>query len=309
MLAFLKKVGGFIGRHWLWFVGGILVVVIVVVSFLLRGAMLDAGLIGHKATATPVVEATTVVAATEVPQETATETALAIATATTTLEPTATAISTPEGQADVRTEVGTMTTNHWAIKLYDGVTDQMEGWAKVLKDPVLDWSKFPNVDFPAHQFLARDGVEYGMAESAYCQQGQTCDINVPAMHYRLITGDYAINGVDTCKKSADTDPGCGIVFFNVGSVTAMLRNQHVDYGFTVEGRYWNGDVLPTTIWALTSNTAFNMLNEGATVLGVSLPVNAGANCSSAFGCKSARLTVVIMSGNQILLVATTVVSK
>ena len=73
MLAFLKKVGGFIGRHWLWFVDGILVVVIVVVSFLLRGAMLDAGLIGHKATATPVVEATTVVAATEVPQETATE--------------------------------------------------------------------------------------------------------------------------------------------------------------------------------------------------------------------------------------------
>jgi hypothetical protein len=129
------------------------------------------------------------------------------------------------------------------------------------------------------------------------------------MHYRLITGDYVINGVDECQKASKTDPGCGIALFNVGDVTAMFRDQHVDYGFTVEGRYWNGDAMPTTLWARTSNTFYNMLNEGGTAFGIPLPVNMGANCSSAFGCKSVRLTVVIISGNQILLKATTTVTR
>ncbi len=207
-----------------------------------------------------------------------------------------------EGQADVRSEVGKMSTNGWDIVMYDGVTDQMKTWAGSFKAPALDWSQYPNVDFPKHDFLAKDGVEYGMAESAFCQQDQTCDVNVPAMHYRLITGDYAINGVDECKKASDTEPGCGIILVNVGNVTAMFRDQHVDYGFTVEGRYWNGDAMPVTLWALSSNTAYNMLNlEGN--------VNMGANCSVPGGCASVRLTIVIMSGNQILLKATTTVTR
>jgi hypothetical protein len=207
-----------------------------------------------------------------------------------------------EGQADVRAQVASFKTGSWDITTYEGVTDQMNGWAKNLKDPVMDWSKFPNVDFPKYGFKAADGVEYGMAESAFCQQDQTCDINVPAMHYRLITGDYAINSVDECKKASETDPGCGIILVNVGNVTAMFRDQHVDYGFTVEGRYWNGDAMSTTLWALSSNTVYNMLNgEGH--------VNMGANCSVPGGCPSVRLTIVIMSGNQILMKATITVTK
>lgn len=222
---------------------------------------------------------------------------------TTTAQPTeAPATGVPEGQADVRGIVNTTTVNGWTVTTYEGVTDQITDWANSLKAPVTDWSEFPNVDFARHDFLARDGVEYGMAESAYCQQGQTCDVNVPARHYRLITGDYVFDSIDSCTKKLDTDPGCGIAFFNVGEVTAMFRNQHVDYGFTVNGRFWNGDAMPTTIWALMSNTAFNMLNKGGNSV-----VNRGANCSLAAGCKSVRLTVVIMSGNQILAKATTIV--
>jgi uncharacterized protein YceK len=221
------------------------------------------------------------------------------------LSPTATTVPTATlatGQADVRAQVDSFKTGNWNVTTFQGITDQITGWGKNLKDPVKDWSKFPNVDFPKYSFKATDGVEYGMAESAYCQQDQTCDINVPAMHYRLITGDYDINGVDECKKISETDPGCGIILVNVGNVTAMFRNQSVDYGFTVEGRYWNGNAMPTTIWALSSNTVYNMLNvEG--------DVNMGANCSVSGGCTSVRLTTVIMSGNQILLKATTIVTR
>lgn len=218
----------------------------------------------------------------------------------------ATSVSTEatpsEGKPVVGNEVSSFTTGKWNVVTYKGVTDQIAGWGKDLKDPVLDWSEFPNVDFPKYSFKAADGVEYGMAESAFCQQGQTCDVNVPAMHYRLITGDYAITGVDECKKASDNDPGCGIILINVGGVTAMFRDQHVDYGFTVEGRYWNGDAMPVTIWALSSNTLYNMLNEAG-------DVNMGANCSVYNGCQSVRISVVIMSGNQILLKATTTVAR
>jgi len=194
-----------------------------------------------------------------------------------------------------------VTTGNWEVSYYTGVTDQMRGWGRDLKDLVTDWSEFPNVDFPKYNFLAKDGVEYGMAESAYCQQSQTCDVNVPAMHYRLVTGDYNIPGIDECSFDNDK-AGCGIALFNVGVTTAMFRGSKVDYGFTVEGRYWNGDAMATTIWALMSNTAYNMLNKESNV-------NMGANCSSPDGCAKVRLTVVVLSGNQLLMKAVTIVNR
>lgn len=236
------------------------------------------------------------------PEATSTPTAIVLATSVATEATSVSTEAAPTGLPVIGNEVSSFTTGKWNVITYKGVTDQIAGWGKDLKDPVLDWSEFPNVDFPKYSFKAADGVEYGMAESAFCQQGQTCDVNVPAMHYRLITGDYAITGVDECKKATDKDPGCGIILINVGGVTAMFRDQHVDYGFTVEGRYWNGDAMPVTIWALSSNTLYNMLNQAG-------DVNMGANCSVYNGCQSVRIAVVIMSGNQILLKATTTVAR
>lgn len=201
----------------------------------------------------------------------------------------------------VSTPLTTTQQGGWKVELYEGATDQMKGWIRQLEDLVKDWSKFPNVDFQKYSFKASDGVEYGMDESAYCQRSQTCDVNVPAMHYRLITGDYNIQGIDECSFDKD-GAGCGIALFNVGDVTAMYRESMVDYGFTVEGRYWNGDAMPTTIRALMSNTAYNMLN-------MSGEVNPGANCSSPNGCPRVKLTFVVISGNQLLMKGTTTVTK
>lgn len=248
-------------------------------------------------TATPVLTATIAALQTQVAMGPVTGTPLAGVTGTPVVN--ATPNSTPS-TAITLTPLAITTTGNWQIAYYDGVTDQMRGWGRDLKNLVTDWSKYPNVDFTKYNFKAKDGVEYGMAESAYCQRSQTCDVNVPAMHYRLITGDYNIPGIDEC--SFDNGAGCGIALFNVGNVTAMYRESHVDYGFTVEGRYWNGDAMATTIHALMSNTAFNMLNQSG-------GVNAGANCSVPGGCGKVRLTVVIISGNQLLMKATTTVSK
>lgn len=211
----------------------------------------------------------------------------------------------PSGLTPVATSVGSSDggnsdNSSWSITYFAGATDQTHGWGDNLKPLVINWSKFPNVDFPEYDFNAQDGVEYGMAESAYCQQDTRCDVNTAAMHYRLITGDYNISGVDSC--TATDRMGCAIMLVNVGDVTAMWRDSHVDYGFTVTGRYWNGDAMATTIFALGSNTMYNMLNgEGA--------VNAGANCSVPNGCTSVRFAVVITSANQALMKAVTVVAK
>ena len=60
--------------------------------------------------------------------------------------------------------------------------------------------------------------------------------------------------------------------------------------------------MSSTIHALMSNTAYNILNQAG-------GVNAGANCSVPGGCAKVKLTVVIISGNQLLMKATTTVNK
>ena len=197
------------------------------------------------------------------------------------------------------TAVSTATMGGWNISYYKEATPALKQWK--FENLVKDWKDFPNVDFKPYNFLAKDGLEYGMAESAYCQRSQTCDINVPAMHYRLVTGDYSIKGIDSCQGEV-TKAGCGIMLVNVGNVTAMFRESMVDYGFTVAGRYWNGETLPIAIRALLSHVAHNMTNQES-------KVNQGANCSVSDGCQSVRLTFVVISGNEMLLKGTTLVSK
>lgn len=207
---------------------------------------------------------------------------------------------TTEGQA-LGVQVDSFQTGNWKITTNEGVTSQMKEWTKNLKDPVAGWSEFPNVDFPKQGFKASNGLEYGMAESAFGQLNSKADFNIAAMHYRLFTGDYAIEGVDECHADQTGGTGCAIAVFNVGNVTAMYRGATLDYGFTVTGRYWNGDAMSTTVWALASNTYFNMTDANA--------VNRGANCSIPGGCTKVRFTWVVTSGNEVLLKATTTIGQ
>lgn len=215
--------------------------------------------------------------------------------------PTATVAATP-----VKMNVAPSTQQgSWTIDYFDGATDQMKGWK--FDDLVKDWSATSDTDFPKYNFQAKDGLEWGMKESAYCQRFQKCDINTQARGYRVVTGDYTIPGIDSCI--APEGLGCGIILVNVGDVTAMWRESSVDYGWTVTGRYWNGNALPTAIRAMLSNRAYEMLNVGASIGPFTMPVNAGANCSSAFGCQRVRLTFAITSGNELLVKGTQVVSR
>lgn len=201
------------------------------------------------------------------------------------------------------TAIGTTTTSgqsaSWTLEIFNGATPQMLAWQWRDLNPSL-WPVFPNVDNVNAGFLAANGLEYGEDESGYCEQQELCDVVVPAMHYRVITGDYSL-GFDTC--TAQNGQGCGIILVNVGNVSASFEDVSVDFGFTVWGRYWNGDVLNDAIWATLSHVGNNMLDMDSELNPNELQ-NAGANCSVPTGCTSARLTFVIVSGNEVLIKGT-----
>jgi len=227
---------------------------------------------------------------------------------TETLEPIATATATEAATPEKIATGENVEVGDWNVEIFDGATDQMRGWIEELKnlDPVK-WPNFPNVDNPQAGFVAANGLEYGMAESVYCQQDQTCDIPISAGHYRIITADYDIPGIDACMGS-EANQGCGIMLINVGDVTANFRDAKVDTGFTVFGRYWNGDKLPEAIYGGLSHVANNMLNLNS-ALNPDGSVNAGANCSVREGCKSVRLAFAIISGNELLVKGVTTVNR
>lgn len=191
----------------------------------------------------------------------------------------------------------------WKIEYFSGATLQMKAWVFQPLDPVL-WPMFPNVD--NGKYLASQGVEYGEDLDTFCQQGQICDFVVAARHYRLYTGDYNFTGVGTCV--AEDRRGCALMVVNVGDVTAIFRNQNFDTGFTVTGRYWDGNYLSQAIWATLSYASNNMLNLNST-LNPSPINNAGANCSVPEGCLSVENTFVVISGNEILFIGRSVVEK
>jgi len=222
-----------------------------------------------------------------------------VPTATSAVEPTATTSQNTPGSEPV----GQLVIGKWKISYFDGVTVQMKSWTFKDLDPKL-WPVFPNVDNAGYP--AANGVEYGMAESVFCQQDQRCDFEVAARHYRLFTGDYKIEGVGECHTHDGI--GCAIAVFNVGDVTAFWASQEMHDGFTVTGRYWNGDVLPHAVWALLSNAVSNMLNLNSP-LNQNGGTNAGANCSVPDGCVGVDVTFVITSGNQVLVTGHTTINK
>lgn len=214
---------------------------------------------------------------------------------------TATLGSTPTPGA-TGTPTGPMGEGEWMIQYFGGATDEMHDWTFSKLDPAT-WSAFPNVDngsYPASQ-----GLEYGEDLTTFCQFQETCDFVVPARHYRLYSGDYELDGVGSCY--ARDQRGCALMVVNVGEVTASFEDQTFDAGFTVWGRYWDGNYLPQAIWAGLSHVANNMMNLSSTLNPGG--TNAGANCSVPDGCSSVEATFVVTSGNEILMVGRAVVSR
>lgn len=219
------------------------------------------------------------------------------------------------GNADVRKQVDTFKVGNWTVTTYEGVTPQMVNWFKGMKDlDPANWPTFPNVDNPKVGFKAANGLYYGLDERNYCDN-DICDVLVQARGYNNITGDYDLGFV--AHKAADDKLGSALLLINVGEVTANFEDVHVDNGFSVAERYFNGDELQQAIWGVTSHTTAAMLNfpviadatTGRVLNAGGSDVNAGANCSVVAGCNGVHYTVVITSGNQILVVAKTGYSK
>lgn len=215
-----------------------------------------------------------------------------------------------------------LTEGKWDVRWLEGATDQMKGqgenpWPEFAPAAPTLWPEFPdhpNSLVPEFRAVAcsdnpdamcvPDGIEYGMAESDYMQD-DIGDVLVPARHYRLITGDYNLS-FDQCEAGEDFQ-GCALGLFNVGEVTSNFEDVKVNNAFTVWGRYWNGDQLPVAIVALLSHAGNNMLNLNSNLNPGG--TNAGANCSVPSGCERVRLTFVLLSGNEVLAIGRTYVSR
>jgi hypothetical protein len=216
--------------------------------------------------------------------------------------------------------------NAWKIQGTDRLKDNpvVEGWLARLKDPAPSlWKTFPNIpntDVPEFRVVkcadnpskdcVPDGMEYGTYDSPYCSS-HPCDMPVGAWEYRYITGDYKF--LDTeCK--GENGKGCMLILVNIMDQSYTFRDQDVDNGFTLRGRFFNGDALEWGIWGLVSNGAANMLNmptlaHPGEVLNSGDPGNSGANCGNPEACKSVDVTIVVHAGDAIVAVAKTTVTR
>lgn len=221
--------------------------------------------------------------------------------------------------------VSTATVNGWEINEIDLKNDPIvAAWLPNVQAPApLLWPTFPNVPNPkVPEFQVSNGVEYGEDDSPFCEYKQTCDWVVPAWHYRLISGDYKFTSPKFSYSCQNVDgqprKGCLIVLFNVMNESYTWRDQSVDNGFTVMGRYWNGDQLQWAVWGLTSHAVANMLNyqtvrdatTGNVLNAGGNSSNAGANCGvQTESCGSVDVMVIVHAGDRILATMHTVVSK
>lgn len=207
----------------------------------------------------------------------------------------------------------------WNIQGTDRLDENpiVKGWLGRLQDPAPRlWKSFPNVpnkDVPGFRVVngqVPDGMEYGTYSSPFCF-AHPCDIPVGAWEYRYISGDYNFLGTE-CK--GDGKKGCMLLLINVMDASYTWRNQDVDNGFTLRGRYFNGDALEWGVWGLVSHGAANMLNlptmaHPDEVLNSGDPGNSGANCGNPQGCGSVDVTIVVQAGDAIIAVAKTTVTR
>lgn len=268
------------------------------------------------------------------------EAASATATSTPTLAATAAVlapISTPVSQVveakvantnEYTSPVFVTDVSHgaWVIKGTDRLADNpvVAGWLGRLKDPAPSlWKYFPNVPNPdvpdfrvikcpddPSKLCVPDGMEYGTYDTPYCWQSP-CDIPVGAWEYRYISGDYQFLNLE-CK--GDMQKGCMLVLINVMDQSFTWRDQYVDNGFTLRGRYFNGEALEWGVWGLVSNGAASMLNmktysHPGEPLNNGQPGNSGANCGVPDGCKTVDVTVVMHAGDAVIAIAKTTVGQ
>ena len=212
----------------------------------------------------------------------------------------------------------------WTIQGTDRLVDNpiVAGWLGRLKDPAPSlWKYFPNLpnpDVPDFRVVkcadnpekdcVPDGMEYGTYDTPYCWQSP-CDIPVGAWEYRYITGDYQFLD-QVCK--GDMSKGCMLVLINVMDQSYTWRSQYVDNGFTLRGRYFNGDALEWGVWGLVSHGSASMLNmktysHPGELMNNGQPGNSGANCGIPGGCKSIDVTVIVHAGDAIIAQAKTIV--
>lgn len=244
---------------------------------------------------------------------------------------TPTKVSDSDSATDKRklTSVGTIpplpndiSHNGWTIHTNDTalIADQdgmVGNWLKRLEVPnPSEWKYFPNVGNPDRPDLPTSaekpapwGAEYGMAESPYCEN-HPCDFVVSSLHYRLVTGDYSFMG-NECY--GDKKKGCLLLVYNVHNETVIFRDQDVDNGFTVHGRYWDGNILEVATLGLVSHASANMLGmqtyaRAGEILNFGEGTNAGSNCGNPEGCGSVDVLVVVASGDRILATARTIVT-
>ncbi len=233
---------------------------------------------------------------------------------------TAATVTLPTEAVTVKTSVN----ESWEISEIDLKNDPVvAAWLTRVKEPAPElWPTFPNVANPkVPEFQVTNGVEYGEDDSPFCEYKQTCDWVVPAWHYRLISGDYKFTSPSfsyLCQNvEGQPHKGCLVILFNVMNETYTWRDQSVDNGFTVMGRYWNGDKLDWAVWGLTSHAVANMLNYPTIrnsvtgdVLNAGSAINAGANCGiQPNACGIVDVMVIVHAGDRILATMHTTVSK
>lgn len=283
-------------------------------------------------TATPTATNTMMpILVTLTPTVIATFTATGALTATLIESPTSSSLMTAtitSGTTFTLTSQGTMPTlptdashGKWTISENADINKDpiVRDWLKRLENPnPAQWKYFPNIgnpdrkDFPSSKTKpASWGAEYGEDESPFCEN-HPCDFVVPAWHYRLITADYSFLG-QQCRGTDST--GCLLLLFNVGNKSVIWRNQDADNGFTVMGRYWDGDHLEWAALGLVSHASANMLGmqtfaHPGEPLNFGTGSNAGANCGNPGACtKAIDVLLVISAQERILATAKSTVTK
>jgi hypothetical protein len=211
-----------------------------------------------------------------------------------------TTTSSTEGGAVVTSQQETQTMGQWTVSYFTGATQLMKDFE--FTNFVAGWSEFPNEDWLAGNFLAKDGLEYGQELSDFCQQDTYCDFPVAARSFRTITADYNIAGIGSCQEGG-TGVGCALIIVNMGDVTASFRDQVVDTGHTITGLYWNGNEIDRAINAWSNHVVYRMVGVPG-----NNPANPGANCSVPGGCVGVNVRFAIISGNELLVLGETTIN-
>lgn len=207
----------------------------------------------------------------------------------------------------------------WEIEFYQGMTNTLKQVAVELGqleiDPVT-WSAPFNVDTAGYS--SRNGFEFDTSQgsNSLCEQKAPCNLIVNPSYFRLVSADGVIPSLGwKCSVDPELVLGCSVSIWQVGDAADFPSR--FENGFSITGAYFNGgplvdgegnplpegkQALPVAMNAMTSMVVHNMTNvEGG--------VNEGGNCSRAEGCNGVQLTIYIVSGNQLLMKATTVYMK